>query len=206
MKQPQNKITAIGFDFGGVIEGQPGSVFDRGASKVLGISLQEFKKAYATYKKLINENLISREDFWRKVLAEVDQSVKFNDFMEYLQTRPPKNINKDVLEIVDSLRENGYKVGILSNNDLAARGIFIKKGVIEHFDTIVISAEVGYSKPDTKAFELFFDELGCRADQCVFIDDSEGSLTSAKEVGFHSIVFTDSETLRMDLKKLGIIL
>lgn len=200
------KITAIGFDFGGVIEGRPGSVFDRGASEVLGISLREFKKAYAAYKKLINENLISRDDFWKKVLNEVNRSERFDDFIEYLRTRPPKNINKDVLEIVDSLRENGYRVGILSNNDLAARGIFIRKGVIEHFDAIVISAEVGYSKPDPRAFALFFDELGCKANRCIFIDDTEGSLISAKEVGFHPIVFTDSETLRKDLKKLGIIL
>lgn len=198
------KIIAVGFDFGGVIEGRPGSVFDHESSQVFDVSLQEFKTAYKKYKDQINSNLISKEDFWMKVAAQLNRSEKYDDFMEYLQNRPAKNINHDVLEIVDALRGRGYKVGILSNNDLNARKGFIAKGIVEHFDAIIISAEVGYSKPDPKIFELFFQELGCPADQCIFVDDTEDSLSTAQEVGFHPILFTDPETLKEKLNQLGV--
>ena len=97
-----------------------------------------------------------------------------------------------------------YKVGLLSNNDIAAANRFRETGLTNHFDVVVVSAEIGYSKPHTKAFEIFIERLGVVANELIYIDDTEKSLVTAKEIGYHPVLFSNYDSLLYDLKSLGV--
>ena len=45
----------------------------------------------------------------------------------------------------------------------------------EHFDTVVVSGEVGVGKPDEKVFRIVLDELEVQADRAVMVGDSLSS-------------------------------
>lgn len=59
---------------------------------------------------------------------------------------------KDSVPAINELKELGYTVNILSNHVPEARDIIDSLGLTPLFDRIVLSAEVGYEKPNPKIF------------------------------------------------------
>jgi HAD superfamily hydrolase (TIGR01549 family) len=57
------------------------------------------------------------------------------------------NDTKSRNEIIKDLKTRGYKVAVLSNYSLALRQKLIDEALHDLFDEIVISAEVGFQKP-----------------------------------------------------------
>jgi putative hydrolase of the HAD superfamily len=195
---------AIGFDYGGVIAGIPGPEFNKRVTKLLGVEPQTFHDVYFEFNHLMNNNVLSWQDFWKKVTEELGVSEKYDDLIKFIEELPRHELNKQVINLVDKLKAADYKVGLLSNNDMAAANRFRETGLAGHFDAVVVSAEIGYSKPHPKAFEIFIKHLGVMSRELIYIDDTERSLANVKEIGYRPILFTDYETLLHDLKSLGI--
>ena len=55
------KFSAIGFDYGGVIAGQPCCVFNKGVCDILGITIEEYKTSYFKYN---NIDEYSKDFYW----------------------------------------------------------------------------------------------------------------------------------------------
>ena len=195
---------AIGFDYGGVIAGIPGPEFNKRVTQLLGVDRETFQGVYFEFNHLINNNILSWRDFWKKLAEELEVSDKYDDLIKFIEELPRHEINDQVVSLIDKLRASGYKTGLLSNNDIAAANRFRESGLTDHFDTVVVSAEIGYSKPHPKAFEIFIKQLDVTADELVYIDDTEKSLATAKEIGYHPVLFTNYDSLLHDLSVLGI--
>ena len=73
------------------------------------------------------------------------------------------------------------------------------------FDEIVISAAVRLVKPDPAIFRLFLRHVGCRAEECVYIDDSAANVAAAAQLGFCAVHFTSPAQLREDLDRLRVL-
>lgn len=76
---------------------------------------------------------------------------------------------------------------------------------LEWLDGIVISGEVGITKPDPRIYAHLLDRFGLDAASTVFIDDSEVNVRAAEEVGMVARRFVDAAQLRRDLERLGIV-
>ncbi|MGW7572272.1 HAD family hydrolase [Streptomyces tendae] len=82
-------------------------------------------------------------------------------------------------------RRAGVKVGILSNSvGLHPWNLYDGYDVDRHYDTVVLSGEVGMRKPDPEIFRLVLGKLGLSARECVFVDDTAHHLPAAEELGF----------------------
>lgn len=182
-------IKAVGFDYGGVIAGRPGSYFDQQVSKLLDVSVDEFRKAYFSINYKINNGLLEKEEFWKELLANLGRNQKYEEFEKLRSSiHDTKSINLEIMDLVDQLRMKGLKVGLLSNNSIDARERFEKLKLTGHFDVIMVSAEVGMSKPDPQIFSLFAEKLSVKPEELVFVDDSNNSLSSAVKVGYIPIL------------------
>src|SRR3989344_1141473 len=195
---------AIGFDYGGVIAGVTGKEFDKLVCDFLKVSLYEYREAYFKFNQLMNNGQVTGPELWRMVLSELGRSGRYDEFIEFQSKIPHHKVNLDTLQLVDRLRKNGYKVGLLSNNTMKSAGHIRSTDLINHFDACVIYAEIGMSKPDPKIFEYFFSKLGIAPHQAIFIDDAEKSLSTATEVGYHPIFFKNHNDLIRELKSLGV--
>ena len=51
----------------------------------------------------------------------------------------------------------------------------------------------GIAKPDPEIYKLLLSRYDLKAEECVFIDDTEENVLSAKKLGFAGIVFTGYE-------------
>lgn len=198
------KIKAIGFDYGGVIAKNSGQPFDQRVSRALGMSMEEYRKEYFKVNHLPNSGKMSWDEFWVMFTNKLGKQKKLEGVRKVVHELNTRDVDESVLSLVQKLKENKYKVGLLSNTTLDAVIRFRSLGFYELFDTVVVSAEVGYSKPDPKVFELFIDNLDVKAEELVFIDDSINSLKTANEIGYHPILFTAYEKLLEELKILNI--
>ena len=105
---------------------------------------------------------------------------------EYLDTM---EINDGFLDFISSVNKN-YKMAIISN-DSSRWSKFIREkfDVNKHFDVISISGDLKIQKPDERIFELTIEQLGCRAEDCLYVDDREENLEAARKVGMNVVLF-----------------
>ncbi len=100
-----------------------------------------------------------------------------------------------------------YKTGVLSNadNTLLYR-LKETHGIIDLFDDVVCSADVGMAKPDPRIYTLAASRLGLPAEECVFVDDMESNVHAAREAGMHAILFLvfEGHSLESQLADLGV--
>ncbi len=201
------KYKAVGFDYGGVINGEPGSVFTKKFCQFVGVSEENYKKAYFLHNRSFNAGKpITERELWSRVLNELGKSEKLEAVMVFVKDmRVNKSLNQPVLDLIDSIRINGYKTGLLSNNSVEAANMMRSTGLDSHFDVFMVSAEIGLMKPDPSIYNLFTKELGVKTSELIFIDDSQRSLSTAEECGYTPIHFTNYENLVSALEDLKVI-
>ena len=75
---------------------------------------------------------------------------------------------------------------------------------LEKFDGVIVSGLEGLVKPDPRLYRVFCERYGIAAENCVFIDDSEPNIVSARKFGMKGIHFKDPVMLRQELIQLGL--
>ena len=75
----------------------------------------------------------------------------------------------------------------------------------EMFDEVFISGELGFAKPDQRAFLLAASQMQEFPGDCLMIDDSEINCLSAKDAGMEAIQFKGVADLEQKLEKYGIM-
>lgn len=196
-------IKAIGFDYGGVIGIHQNVMPD--IAKILDMPIDQIRTTYFEHNHLANVDSLPYEQVWEIVLGKLNRSEKHSDVIELFRARANVEINQDVMKIIDGLRAQGLKIGVLSNNTKENGDKLREMGLDKHFDVFLISAEIGYQKPDREAFEILFKELDVKPEEAVYIDDSAQSLKLAEDIGYHPILFKSAEQLRVELDSLGLL-
>ena len=113
---------------------------------------------------------------------------------EYLDTYLAIYLNEtrlyaDVLETLQNL-QGKTRLGMLTNStDICEQQTRIRNsGIAGYFDSICIAAEIGCFKPDKKSFLTVLEQLGARAENSIFIGDSEEyDILGAKNAGMLAI-------------------
>ncbi len=89
-----------------------------------------------------------------------------------------------------------YRLGLVSNFDHGptARRILARAGIVDLFESVVISEEVGVRKPGAAIFSRALEELGERPDRCLYVgDDYEADIAGATTVGLPAVWIDRSE-------------
>lgn len=73
------------------------------------------------------------------------------------------------------------------------------------FADIVVSGEVGLTKPDPAIFRLAAQRCGLEPESTLFIDDHAPNLVTAAALGFATHLFRDAGLLRQDLVERGLL-
>src|SRR5256712_5064061 len=109
------------------------------------------------------------------------------------------------IELVRALRPR-HRTGILSNADATLRERLTNVvGVVDLFDDIVCSAEVGLAKPEPEIYALACDRLGVPPGACVFVDDHEANVDAATGAGLRALLYRvdRGDDLRAQLATAG---
>jgi len=197
-------IKGIIFDWGGVIIDWTNDIIYRYISKRFNIDFAYTKKKlkYELLKKLY-AGKIDEKEMWRRFFSSLNMELPDDyETLWIAKLEELCKINEGVMAIVKKLKQKGYKLAILSNNE-RSHAIWGKKiGSFQHFDIQVNSFEVHIIKPDERIYKLTLEKMGLKGEECVFIDDKEENLSPARKLGIHAIHFKNAEQLRKDLSKV----
>lgn len=196
-------IKVIAFDYDGVIKMKEGDIFAEICS-YLNIKREDWEREYFLVNHLINTN--------QKSVAEVISSIvlKFTDSKELEEgvlnlIKNYKNVyylNKELIEFIKDLKNRDYKTALISNNSIKLRQRLTEDEIVDLFDEIIISAEVGYQKPEPKIFEFLFKKLSIKSNELIFIDDSLRCLEGSDKIGYIPVLYKDNKSLKLELSNL----
>lgn len=97
-------------------------------------------------------------------------------------------------EAIDSVRSVG-KVALLTNATDRLRPDLEALGLIDSFDHIFNSSEIGYAKPDPRVFAHVEQTLEATPADVVFIDDSATNVAAAASRGWDALFATPETRL-----------
>lgn len=104
----------------------------------------------------------------------------------------PLGIHWPVVHRIRRLRDEGLKLGLLTNNVKEFGSAWrATLPVDELFDVVVDSSEVGIRKPDRRIYLLTSERLGVAPSAAVFIDDNRDNVEAARAVGMEAVHFED---------------
>lgn len=139
-----------------------------------------FSKRNPHYKKELHYVL----DHWSEMLVPIQNNIKF----------------------VKILKEKDYNLYLLSNFPLKAfEEVFNKYDFFKYFDGQVISAYEHVIKPDEKIYNNLLKKYNLKPTECLFIDDMEANILTAKELGMKTICLSYKVDLEEKLKAIGIL-
>jgi len=196
-----HQITTILFDVGGVLlmDFVENKIID--LAKKYNISPDLLIKAKEKFRPPADTGQISDPEFWIKALEYCNvkataEDWKLDEYMEEVDGG---------IEIAKTLKKNGYRIAILSNDSHEmSRQRRNKYGFDDLFHNIYISCNYGVAKPDLKIYKIALSELNAQPEQCVFIDDRLENIESSQQLGIHSILFINANQVKNDLKDLGL--
>lgn len=172
-----DRITWLFFDMGGTIIDETAAWDDR-------------------IRRTCEKHGIPEEDF-RAVMSEAARNNQMEYFSALLHfgvcgrekwNSAPEIAYPDARSVLETLKERGYRLGIIANQALDARDRLKRFGLYELFEVIVISQEQGVSKP---CHAIFLDALykaQSTADKCMMIGDKlTNDIAPAKALGFRTV-------------------
>ena len=139
--------------------------------------LEECRKKLGTLTKSLESLEIDRARFFMRMAARIEPS-------QYIPKDPT------ILATITSLREQGFKVGLVSNSgrplvDKVLRALQLDEST---FDVTVTSSDVR-PKPSAEPFLLALKLLRCRPESAIYVGDrDEAELRPAKELGIRTIL------------------
>jgi len=196
-------IKAIIFDFGRVISAQkPASLFRR-YEQDLGLPQGKLNRIMFD-SDIWHEVLVGRstiDDYWTEIgpCLGLDTDEAILAFRQ--RYHDDEAINGGVLDLLQRLEE-GYKLTVLSNAPAGLSRWLADWQILDLFDDVVCSGEVGLAKPDPAIFRLALDRLSVELQEAVFIDDTLGHVEAARSLGLQAIHFTTAEALEGELDRL----
>lgn len=79
----------------------------------------------------------------------------------------------DTLSILENLKAKNVQIGLISNGDSKNQRWKLDKGkIVQFFDPIIISDEIGVSKPNLRVFEIALEKAGTSKEECWYVGDS----------------------------------
>lgn len=96
----------------------------------------------------------------------------------------------DTLEVLQTLKDKGYKLGLLSNTDNFSVDFVLDKFKLrDMFDVVVLSYDVGLLKNNPKMFEMALEKLDIKPADAIMVGDSlETDIPGAKAAGVEAIL------------------
>lgn len=200
------KISACVFDFGGVMTL---ATMPEGALKVaerLGINRDIITLGYAKYRRQLDGNFITFEDMYDLILADNDIELSKDDIAELIEADISSfhARNEETVKFMRSLKERGFKIGILTNmpTDFVPRFKKYYSDFIDLANAMVVSGEEKMFKPQRRIYRLMTERLQVAPSEICFFDDVEANCESARSCGWKAIRFSNVDQIAQEFEDL----
>ena len=211
----EKKFKVVFFDLGGTLRiALTNEAYFRHARRKLAeiagtdLPYEEFYKLveerYAVYRKHAetDEEEAGDEELWCKwVLPDYDRKrirqVCHELSFQYRQSSGYRVVVDGGAEVIHTLKERGYRLGIISNliGENEVPDWIEEDGFQDCFETVVLSSVCHHRKPGTEIYRIACENMGVNPSECVSVADNvKKDLPGAIAVGMgYNIIFDSPE-------------
>ena len=195
-----SKIKNIAFDLGGVVLALS---YEQAVRRFEEIGLANARQHLDAFEQKgifgdLESGRISAEDFRRELSLLIGREVSMDDCYQawhgYVDHVPKRN-----MEAILRLREQGYKVCLLSNTNPFmmqwAEKDFDGEGhpISYFFDALYLSYECKVMKPRREIFEMMLNGQHAQPEETLFVDDGPRNVEAAKSLGMQTLCPQNNE-------------
>jgi putative hydrolase of the HAD superfamily len=185
-------------DYGNVLSRPQDQTCMDEAARRLGTDAAAFRAAYWRHRPAYDADLPAAR-YWQRVADAVRPGALAPDELEWLIATDVASWSvqhDEVWALAARFRAAGGRAAFLSNSgpEVMAR-VRADHPLETCFDAVVISCEVGLSKPDPRIFRLCLERLGLPAPDVLFVDDRADNVEGAAAVGLQTLQFDGPDAL-----------
>ena len=112
---------------------------------------------------------------------------------------------EDNVRVLDLLKEKYPLYGLTNWSAETIPIAYSRYDFFNYLEGIVVSGDEKLIKPDPKLYQVLLDRYKLKANESLFIDDNFHNIETAREMGFHTIHFTDNMDLEKGVKEMGLL-
>ncbi len=195
-------IQAIIWDLEGVLLRTQGKFLYQAAAERLNLPYETIRPFfYGEFNDRLDKGEYTQDEFWNHILQSLGlppQEIQhLRDFLQY-----DFFIDPEMLANIRMYRQS-FKTGLLTNFSEVLRPMLNSHWNVDSaFDEIVISCEIGMIKPHADIFKYMLQQLGCGAEEAIFIDDKPINVEGAQRVGIHAFLFTNQQEMNAKIHQI----
>jgi putative hydrolase of the HAD superfamily len=200
MKQGEGQVKAVLFDLGGTLVNIDNSKDPHVMKRMLGDcgvnrSLEDVSREWVKSWKRLNfrEMVKLLDEFWVQLDVRVLRNLRVESNVEKLARfiashwwdYAKVSLYPDAQEVLSRLKENGFKIGLVTNGlQSDTNKILPKVGLQGFFDVVVMVDTLRKMKPDSEVFRYALEKMNATAPEAVFVgDDMEADYKGAQRCG-----------------------
>lgn len=180
-----------------------GAVYAKTA-RSFGLTVQDEEvdqRFYEVFGKVQKDSKITsgeEKDFWKKVVLTVfepysekrDLYPLFEELWELFARGEHWRLAEGAKDTLSDLRNRGYRLAVLSNNDSRLRSVLEDLAIDSLFEKIFISSEMGVEKPDLRIFRKVEEAFGKKPSDFLHLGDSHSrDFEGARQAGWDALLF-----------------
>ena len=141
---------------------------------------RRFYKVFGNIQKNQSITLGEEKDFWKTVVLKTFQPFAkpieiepvFEKLWDLFAQGDHWRLSENAETTLQALKDRGYRIALLSNNDSRLRNVIQDLGIASIFEQIFISSEIGFEKPNPKIFKYVEREMSASAEEILHLGDS----------------------------------
>ena len=201
------KIKAVTFDAGGtLIEPWPsvGEVYAAVASEFghTQLSAAALNRQFATAwkrKEAFDYSISGWKSLVEAAFGKSVPAARMSELFDAIYQRFAEagawRVYDDVRDTLRTLQERGYRLGVISNWDERLRSLLLKLDLSHYFEAIVLSVDVGATKPAAEIFQRTLTMLDLPAASVLHVGDSfEEDVVGARQCGMRALLLDRRKT------------
>lgn len=139
----------------------------------------------------------AEKQWWREIVFAVFNDVGmvenfdhfFDEVYETFRDSQGWILFPETLEVLQELKKRQMKLGVISNFDTRIYSVMDSLRIRHFFDSVILSSETGFSKPDIEIFEAAIDDIRLPAAAILFVGDSlEDDVEAGIRAGLTSVL------------------
>ncbi len=206
-------LSAVIWDFGGVITTSPFDAFNRMEADK-GLPRDTVRRinaadpdanAWAKFERAEIDAAAFDTQFAEEARAAGVDGLSGGDVLACLSG----DIRPAMVAMLDDLKARGFKLGCITNNVPSGHGAGMAldeakaatiSGIMARFDHVIESSKAGVRKPDPRIYAMMCEALDVEPEACVYLDDLGINCKPPAAMGMTAIKVTGEEQALGDLR------
>ena len=126
----------------------------------------------------------------------------FEELWELFARGEPWKLAEQAVQTLTTLKDQNYRLAVLSNNDSRLRSVLRELQVDHLFEHLFISSELGFEKPQREIFQAVEETLQVNPQEIMHLGDSYSrDYLGAQESDWNPVLYGSDTHAKVQIKK-----